>query len=192
MRRPSVSEREERCAGNSHNCKKPWKGESTLITGCCCSRFSPICGSWKHPCEPVLQEVEAQMKPYQEVVDLLMTHPGVQAVAAMGFVSEVGIDLSRFKSAKHFASWIGVCPGNHGSRRQTQTWQNHQGQCVPTRVGGRKRLGDQSSQRPLLIGEVTPVSSSHRQNQSDRGSLPHRGGELLPYDHQAHSVSGTR
>ena len=45
-----------------------------------------------------------------------MTHPGVQAVAAMGLVSEVGIDLSRFKSAKHFASWIGVCPGNHKSR----------------------------------------------------------------------------
>lgn len=37
-----------------------------------------------------------------------MTHPGVQAVAAMGFVSEGGIDLSRFPSAKHFASWIGV------------------------------------------------------------------------------------
>src|SRR6266446_1839327 len=56
------------------------------------------------------------MEPYQEVVQILMTHPGVQTVAAMGFVSEVGIDLSRFKSAKHFASWIGVCPGNHGSR----------------------------------------------------------------------------
>ena len=56
------------------------------------------------------------MEPYQAVVELLMTHPGVQAVAAIGFVSEVGIDLSRFPSAKHFASWIGVCPGNHKSR----------------------------------------------------------------------------
>jgi transposase len=59
------------------------------------------------------------MEPYQALVELLMTHPGVQAVAAIGLVSEVGIDLSRFKSAKHFASWIGVCPGNHKSRRQT-------------------------------------------------------------------------
>ena len=42
----------------------------------------------------------------------------------MGFVSEVGIDLSRFKSAKHFASWIGVCPGNHtsaGKRKHGKT-----------------------------------------------------------------------
>ena len=64
-----------------------------------------------------LKEIEAQIEPYQEVMNLLMTHPGVQAVAAMGFISEVGIDLSRFKSAKHFASWTLVCPGNHGSRR---------------------------------------------------------------------------
>jgi len=55
------------------------------------------------------------MEPYQEVVQILMTHPGVQTVAAMGFVSEVGSDLSQFPSAKHFASWIGVCPGNHTS-----------------------------------------------------------------------------
>jgi transposase len=72
----------------------------------------------------VLKEIEAQIEPYQAVVELLMTHPGVQAVAAMGFVSEVGIDLSRFPSAKHFASWIGVCPGNHtsaGKRKHGKT-----------------------------------------------------------------------
>ncbi len=140
--------------------------------------------------QQVLKEIEAQMDPYQEVVELLMTHPGVQAVAAMGVVWEVGIDLSRFPSAKHFASWIGVCPGNHGSRRQTQTWENHQGQCVSARVIGRNRLGDKSYQRQLLIGEVTSVSSSHWQNQSDRGGLSHRCRELLSYDHQASSVSG--
>jgi transposase len=26
-------------------------------------------------------------------------------------IAEVGPDLSRFKSAKHFASWLGLCPG---------------------------------------------------------------------------------
>jgi transposase len=65
--------------------------------------------------QQLLTEIAAQMEPYQEVVQILMTHPGVQTVAAMGFVSEVGSDLSQFPSAKHFASWIGVCPGNHTS-----------------------------------------------------------------------------
>ncbi len=74
--------------------------------------------------QQVLTEIEVQMNPYQAAVELLMTHPGVQAVAAMGFVSEVGIDLSRFPSAKHFASWVGVCPGNHtsaGKRKHGKT-----------------------------------------------------------------------
>src|SRR5215472_650408 len=137
-----------------------------------------------------LKEIEAQMEPYQEVMNLLMTHPGVQAVAAMGFISEVGIDLSRFKSAKHFASWTLVCPGNHGGRRQTQAWQNHQRQCLSACVVGRNRVGDQSYQRHLLIGAVSPLSSSDWQNQSHCSRLPHGGRELLPDDHQASSLSG--
>ena len=29
----------------------------------------------------------------------------------MKVIAEVGPDLSRFKTAKHFASWLGLCPG---------------------------------------------------------------------------------
>jgi hypothetical protein len=75
-------------AANCRSCKKTWKGASNRITGYCCSRSSPSCSSWSPRCEPLLQEIEVQMEPYQAVVELLLTHPGVQAVAAMGFVSE--------------------------------------------------------------------------------------------------------
>lgn len=92
--------------------------------------------------QQVLTEIEAQMDPYQEVVELLMTHPGVQAVAAMGFVSEVGIDLSRFPSAKHAGFLGGRVSRQSYQRGQTQAWQNHQGQSVSTRVTRRNRLGD--------------------------------------------------
>ena len=70
------------------------------------------------------QDVEVQMAPFEEVVALLQTHPGVQRLAAISFVAAVGTDLSAFPSAKHFASWIGVCPGNHtsaGKRKHGQT-----------------------------------------------------------------------
>jgi len=30
-------------------------------------------------------------------------------------VAEIGTDMSRFPSAKHLASWVGVCPGNRQS-----------------------------------------------------------------------------
>lgn len=30
-------------------------------------------------------------------------------------IAETGSDMSRFASAKHLASWAGVCPGHHES-----------------------------------------------------------------------------
>jgi transposase len=38
--------------------------------------------------------------------------PGIGASTALTIVSEIGLDMSRWKSAKHFASWLGLCPGN--------------------------------------------------------------------------------
>jgi transposase len=36
---------------------------------------------------------------------------GISTGTALKVVAEVGTDLSRFRSAKHFASWLGLCPG---------------------------------------------------------------------------------
>jgi transposase len=38
--------------------------------------------------------------------------PAIGASTALTIVSEIGLDMSRWKSAKHFASWLGLCPGN--------------------------------------------------------------------------------
>lgn len=38
--------------------------------------------------------------------------PSIGASTALTIVSEIGLDMSRWKSAKHFASWLGLCPGN--------------------------------------------------------------------------------
>lgn len=38
--------------------------------------------------------------------------PGVEAFSALKIVSEIGLDMSRWKTSKHFASWLGLCPGN--------------------------------------------------------------------------------
>ncbi len=65
--------------------------------------------------EQLLLDIEGHMAPFEEVLAILRTHPGVQRLAAMSFVAEVGVDLSPFPTANHFASWIGVCPGNHAS-----------------------------------------------------------------------------
>jgi transposase len=41
-----------------------------------------------------------------------MTIPGVGQRTAEVILAEVGLDMSRFPSAHHLASWAGICPGN--------------------------------------------------------------------------------
>jgi transposase len=37
---------------------------------------------------------------------------GVDAMTAQTLISEVGLDMSRWKTQSHFASWLGLCPDN--------------------------------------------------------------------------------
>lgn len=38
--------------------------------------------------------------------------PAIGSSTALTIVSEIGLDMSRWRSAKHFASWLGLSPGN--------------------------------------------------------------------------------
>jgi len=60
-------------------------------------------------------EIAAALAPFAEAEALLLTIPGVKAVAAAAIIAEIGIDMGRFPSAKHLAAWAGVCPGNKQS-----------------------------------------------------------------------------
>jgi transposase len=44
-------------------------------------------------------------------VDLLAI-PGINNLSALQLVSEIGFDMTQWKDAKQFASWLGLCPGN--------------------------------------------------------------------------------
>ncbi len=36
---------------------------------------------------------------------------GIDSNSALKIIAEIGIDMNRWKSAKHFSSWLGLCPG---------------------------------------------------------------------------------
>ena len=60
--------------------------------------------------------IEAMMQPFRAARDLLITIPGIGAVAAAAVISEIGPDPRQyFPTAGHLASWAGLCPGNHES-----------------------------------------------------------------------------
>jgi transposase len=63
----------------------------------------------------VQAEIDQRLGSYAEAVERLQTIPGVGEIAAAVILAEIGPDMSRFASAKHLASWAGLCPGNRQS-----------------------------------------------------------------------------
>src|ERR1035441_3224101 len=69
------------------------------------------------------QEVDANVEPFRIAIEMLTTIPGVSNLAAEVMVSEIGIDMSRFKTEGHLISWAGLCPKNDesaGKRRSNR------------------------------------------------------------------------
>jgi len=75
-----------------------------------------------------LEQIGKDEPEIAEAVNRWDTVPGVDRIAAWGLVAEMGINMEQFPSAKHAASWGGVCPGNHESAGK--------------RLGGRTRKGN--------------------------------------------------
>jgi len=40
---------------------------------------------------------------------------GIDSLSALKIISEIGLDMTRWPTGKHFASWLGLCPGNKQS-----------------------------------------------------------------------------
>ena len=68
--------------------------------------------------------IAEQIRPFDPAVQLLCTIPGIQHRGAQCIIGEIGTDMTRFATARHLASWAGLCPGNNksaGKRRSGKT-----------------------------------------------------------------------
>jgi transposase len=64
--------------------------------------------------------------PFTQARDRLDTITGVGKRAAETIIAEIGVDMTRFPTAAHLASWAGLAPGNNitgGKRRSGKTTQ---------------------------------------------------------------------
>jgi transposase len=66
--------------------------------------------------------------------------PGIEATSALKIISEIGLDLTRWKGNKQFASWLGLCPGN--------------------KVSGGKRLGGKSKRTANYAASTLRMAGS--------------------------------
>ncbi len=72
----------------------------------------------------VSAEVAERLRPDEAALSHLDTIPGIGRQVAEALVAEIGTDMGRFPSARHLASWAGMCPGNDesaGKRRSGKT-----------------------------------------------------------------------
>jgi len=63
----------------------------------------------------VEQKLEEKLGQYQRQLEQLDGIPGIDKTAAAAILAEIGIDMSRFKTAEHICSWAGLSPGNNES-----------------------------------------------------------------------------
>ena len=73
------------------------------------------------------EQIETYCRPFEAAVTVVDTIPGVGRQIAEGIVAEIGLDMTRFDSANHLASWADVAPGNHESAGKRRSGKTRQG-----------------------------------------------------------------
>jgi transposase len=71
--------------------------------------------------------IDQAIAPFRRQVDRLMTIPGVGERTAEVILAEIGVDMTRFPTAGHLASWAGMCPGNHESAHKRRSGKARKG-----------------------------------------------------------------
>jgi transposase len=106
--------------------------------------------------EEMSKEVEKRLAPFLQEIELLKTIPGVKQTMAEVILAEIGIDMNRFPTHRHLASWAGLCPGNNESAGK--------------RMSGKTRKGD----RWLKRGLTESSWAVSRAKETYLGALYHR------------------
>jgi transposase len=73
------------------------------------------------------ERIDIALVPHAQVVERLCTIPGVARRAAQVLIAECGLDMTRFPTVAHFASWAGACPGHHESAGRKQSGRSRPG-----------------------------------------------------------------
>jgi len=72
----------------------------------------------KRDLESAILSLADQFRPQ---IELVMTVPGIQLISAITVISEIGVDMSVFPTAKHLCSWAGLVPQNNESAGKKKT-----------------------------------------------------------------------
>jgi transposase len=87
--------------------------------------------------------------------------PGLNVLAVLTLLSEIGTDLSKWRHAKAFASWLGLCPNNKVSGQRVLSSRTRQ---VNNRAASILRLA------AVAVGKTdTPLGAFYRRKRAQLG-----------------------
>ena len=116
---------------------------------------------------------------------------GIDVTTALAVLSEIGADMSRFPTVKHFTSWLGLCPGTKitGGKvmsGKTKRCANRAAQALATGSG-------RTAQQPLGPGRLLPQNVlAHGQAKGRDRRCPQTGSVDLHDAHQGRGVHRPR
>ena len=77
--------------------------------------------------DAVTAQIELMIEPFSSARELMVTIPGISTTVADIIIAEIGVDMSRFPTAGHLASWAGTCPGSNESAGRVKSTHTRPG-----------------------------------------------------------------
>jgi transposase len=118
--------------------------------------------------------IEEAIAPFAEARDRLCSIPGIDRRIAEAVIGEIGVDMGRFPTAAHLASWAGMCPGQHESAGKQKR--------------GTARHGDSWLQRHLAVAAMAAVCSKDTYLRAQYRRLSPRRGKQRARKAVGHSI----
>jgi len=99
----------------------------------------------------VQDRIDEHIKPFASAADRLTAIPGIGSIAAQAIIAEIGLDMTRFPTAAHLASWARFAPGISQSAGRTTKTGTGRGNRYLARTLGEAAVG--AARTKTFLGE---------------------------------------
>jgi transposase len=120
------------------------------------------------------QAIDELIAPFADARERLCTIPGVDRRIAEAIIGEIGVDMTKFATPGHLASWAGMCPGQHESAGKSKK--------------GTARRGDSWLQRHLAIAAMAAARTKGTYLASQYHRLAPRRGKMRARKAVGHTI----